>query len=155
MNHTDSCTPQSTSADTCHVAKAEILVSGDDNGTAATEIGSSLESILENDQAFRDEINMNGIVDVRLKDSSSEEAALQSTLDSENDSISARSAVVAVLSVAAAAVVVAGLMTKRMGRGAAGGDDLKEGHDSDSDSDSYDDTVPITLAGTAASTVHV
>ena len=98
---------------------------------------------------------MKGIVDVRLRDPSPEEAALQSTVDSGDDSISARSAVVAVLSVAAATVVVAGLMMKRFGRGAAGASDEKDSDDSDSDSQSYDETVPITVAGTTASTAQV
>jgi hypothetical protein len=119
-----------------------LIVSGEDEDVASSRLRNSLVSILENDQAFDDELYMNGIVDVRLKESTGE-TALNSPLRSGESQLPARPAVVAVLSVAAGTVVVAAIVLRKFGLGSRAAD--KEG--TDSDSDSYDETVPVTMSG--------
>ena len=140
LSSTETCNPQSVSASQCRVATAGFLVSGDGAKNATDEIRTSLDSIFENDEAFDDELLMKGIVDVRLRDVSSENA-LNAPLRSGNGSVTARPAVVAVLSVAACTVVAAAVMVRRFGL--SPGVDKTE---TDSDSDSYDETVPATMA---------
>lgn len=145
FDSTESCSPQSTIANNCYVVFAEFFVSGEgDEYIASNRLRASLDSIFEYDQAFDDELLASGIVDVRLEETTGENA-LNAAARSGKMQPPARPAVVAVLSIAAGTVVAAAMLLHRFGLGSATEESVAEKQEIDSEaSSSGEETVAIT-----------
>jgi hypothetical protein len=109
----DLCDPESDGASACHIARADFHVSGEDQDSAGSHLRSSLESIFEN-VSFKDDLLMNRVVDVRLQELVVVPAIIAPSSRSGENHDTARSTVVAVLSVAAGIVVAAIALRKFM-----------------------------------------
>ena len=115
---------------------------GTDAVQAAALVPAEVELILDNDVAFDVKLAKDGIVDVRLQESSGEAALNSSGVRSNSEnSESARPAVVAILSVAAGTVLAAVFIRKVFKRGGAAAGGGKYDSDTGSESGAVDDTA--------------
>jgi hypothetical protein len=115
---------------------------GTDAVQAAALVPAEVKLILDNDKPFDDKLAEDGIVDVRLQESTGEAALNSSGVRSNSEnSESARPAVVAILSVAAGTVLAAVFIRKVFKRGGAAAAGGKHDSDTCSESEALDITA--------------
>ncbi|KAL3938314.1 MAG: hypothetical protein SGBAC_006754 [Bacillariaceae sp.] len=107
----ETCSPVDTS-NSCQVANAAIVVSGEVDGAAA-KLRNSLSFLVENDVKFIEELPQSGVTEVRLKESSEESEVNSVPSEFGNSAPPTRSAVVAILSTAGVSIVAAIILRSR------------------------------------------
>lgn len=144
-----SCIAQSTTANKCHYAQAVISVFGGEGQDIQSIIKASVETILNDDKAFDDQLLLDGIVDVRLRDETPENRAELTPNVASPPSGSPATA--AVVTVAAAGAIVLAALALRRSRRKGGYDNLDEDKagsvGSTDGGHSHTDTLAATMGG--------